>query len=142
MVAPGAAELSDPAGGDGLVRIKRVLEGARDAVADNDRRGCFMCNAGIDRAAADPKVRKRVLAMMKRLEGGFATALKESRLAKNWPPKRRTDTARLLLDTYMGLNVLARAGYSPAELSGIIGTFLQNWGLQTGRAHSAAHGAK
>jgi len=134
MVAPGAAELSDPEGGDGLVRIKRVLEGARDAVADNDRHGCFMCNAGIDRAAADPKVRKKVLAMMKRLEGGFATALKESRLAANWPPKRRTETARLLLDTYMGLNVLARAGYSPAELSGIIGVFLRDWGLQSGRA--------
>ena len=111
-----------------------MLEGARDAVADNDRRGCFMCNAGIDRAAADPKVQKKVLAMMKRLESGFATALKESRLAASWPPKRRTETARLLLDTYMGLNVLARAGYSPAELSGVIGTFLRDWGLQPGRA--------
>jgi len=130
MIVPGAAELSDPESGDGLARINRVLEGARDAVAENDRRGCFMCNAGIDRAVTDPKVRKKVLAMMKRLEGGFATALKESRLAANWPAKRRTETARLLLDTYMGLNVLARAGYSPSELSGIIKVFLRDWKLQ------------
>jgi len=137
MIVPGAAELSDPDGGDGLARIKRVLEGARDAVAANDRRGCFMCNAGIDRAAADPKVRKKVLAMMKRLEAGFATALKESRLAANWPAKRRAETARLLLDTYMGLQVLSRAGYSPADLSGIIKIFLSELGLQPSRARRA-----
>jgi len=139
VVEPVAAARGDPAGGDGLARIKRVLEAARAAVAaGNDRRGCFLCNAGIDRAAADPKVRKRVMAMMKRLEGGFAAALKESRLAASWPSRRRTETARLLLNLYMGLRVLARSGYSPAELSGIIGVFLRDWGLQPGRARRGA----
>ncbi|MGD9502755.1 MAG: TetR/AcrR family transcriptional regulator [Methyloceanibacter sp.] len=137
VVQPVAAALCDPAGGDGLARIKSVLEGARDAVAEgNDRRGCFMCNAGIDQASTDAEVRKKVMTMMKRLERGFAAALKESRVTADWPAKRRAETARLLLNSYMGLRVLARSGYSPAELTGIIGAFLQNSTLHAGRARA------
>jgi TetR/AcrR family transcriptional regulator, transcriptional repressor for nem operon len=126
--------LRNPRGGDGIARIRRVLEGARDAVASrNDRRGCFMCNAAVDQAPADPEIRTKVMAMMKRLERAFGGALKESKQARSWSSRRRTATARLILNSYMGLRVLARSGYSAADLAGIIGACLQNWGLQAAR---------
>jgi TetR/AcrR family transcriptional repressor of nem operon len=134
VVQRAVAALCDAEGGDGITRIRRLLEGARDAVGSrDDRRGCFMCNAAIDQAPADPEVQKKVVAMMKRLERAFATALKESKWAARWPAKRRGQTARLLLNSYMGLRVLARSGYSAADLAGIIITCLQNGGLQPAR---------
>jgi TetR/AcrR family transcriptional repressor of nem operon len=127
-------KLRDPRSGDGIARIRGVLEGARDAVASrNDRRGCFMCNAAVDQAPADPKIRAKVMAMMKRLEQAFAIALKESKQVSRWSAIRRAETARLLLNSYMGLRVLAKAGYSAVDLAGIIGACLQNWGLHTAR---------
>jgi len=126
--------LRDPGGGDGIARIRRVLEGARDAVTwHKDRRGCFMCNAAVDQASADPEIQAKVMAMMKRLERTFAGALKESKQGSRWPAKRRAQAARLLLNSYMGLRVLARSGYSAADLTGIIAACLQNWGLQAAR---------
>jgi len=134
IVQPVVEKLRNPEGGDGLARIRGVLEGARDAVAfRNDRRGCFMCNAAVDQAPADAKIRTKVMAMMKRLEEAIAVALKESKQAARWSAKRRTETARLLLNTYMGLRVLARSGYSAADLTDIIGACLQNWGLHPAR---------
>lgn len=134
VVQQAVAALCNAGGGDGSARIRRLLEGARDAVASrNDRRGCFMCNAAIDQAPADAAVQKRVMAMMKRLERAFATALKESKRAVRWPAKRRTQTARLLLNSYMGLRVLARSGYAAADLAGIIVACLENGGLQPAR---------
>jgi TetR/AcrR family transcriptional regulator, transcriptional repressor for nem operon len=134
VVQPVVEKLRDPQSGDGMTRIRGVLEGARDAVASrNDRRGCFMCNAAVDQAPADPKIRAKVMAMLKRLEKAFAAALKESRQAARWSAKRRAETAGLLLNSYMGLRVLARSGYSAADLSGIIGAGLQNWGLPSAR---------
>jgi len=127
-------ELRDPGNGDGIARIRGVLEGAREAVASrNDRRGCFMCNAAVDQAPADAKIRAKVMAMMKRLEQAFAVALKESKQAARWSAKRRAETARFLLNSYMGLRVLARSGYSAADLAGIIGACLQNWTLHPTR---------
>lgn len=123
-------ELRDLRAGDGIARIRAVLEDARDAVASrNDRRGCFLCNAAVDQAPADPKIRAKVMAMLKRLELAFAEALKESKQVARWSARRRAETARLLLNSYMGLRVLARSGYSAADLTGIIGACLQNWGL-------------
>lgn len=126
IVDGAVAILREPAGGDGLGRIRRLLEGARGAAAQRrDRWGCFMCNAAIDRAPEDPAVRTRVLAMMKRLERGFAVALAQSGLAREWPQARREESARLLTGAYMGLQVLVRAGYPPAELDAVIAANLR-----------------
>ncbi len=120
------AVLRDPAGGDGLVRVRRLLEAARDgAEHGRDRWGCFMCNAAIDRAPDDPAVRAKVLAMMKRLERGFAIALAQSGPMREWPRARREESARLLTGAYLGLQVLVRAGYQPAELDAVIAANLR-----------------
>jgi TetR/AcrR family transcriptional regulator, transcriptional repressor for nem operon len=122
-VETGVSLLSDPEAGDGLSRIRTLLEGVRD---DEDRRGCFLCNAAIDQARVDPEVEARVAAMMRRLEAAFSTALKQSKRAGRWSAKRRTETARFIFNTYMGLRVLARSGYPTRELQAIIDAALRD----------------
>lgn len=112
--------LTNAKAGDGISRIRTLLEGVRDDVAwRDDRRGCFMCNAAIDQARSDTKVEAKVAKMMRRLEQAIVTALKQSRKAARWSTKRRTEAARFILNTYMGLRVLARSGYAPGDLEAI-----------------------
>ena len=75
----GMAQVLD---GDGPPRRRLgvLLDGA---VAQADRRGCFLCNASLDQAQADPGTRDMVQAMMRsclaaftRLAGGDAAVLK------------------------------------------------------------------
>lgn len=116
-VESGIAFLTDASAGDGLARIRAMLEGVK---TDKIRRGCFMCNAAIDRASFDGEVEARVSAMLIRLQDAIATALGQSRRGKRWSQKRRNATAASLLNAYMGLRVLARAGCSARELQTII----------------------
>ena len=120
-VDEGIAFLSDPKSGDGFARVRAMLEGAKD---DASRRGCFLCNAAVDQARSDPEVEAKVSSMFRRLEEGIATALKQSRRAGRWSAKRRADTAAYILNTYMGLRVLARSGYPPKDLQAIIDSAL------------------
>jgi TetR/AcrR family transcriptional repressor of nem operon len=99
-VEMGIAFLSDPGAGDGMAKIRTMLE---DVKADKTRRGCFMCNAAIDR-----------------LQDAIATALKQSRRGLRWSEKRRNATAASLLNAYMGLRVLARSGYRAKALQDIV----------------------
>ena len=125
VVSRAIAMLTDEAGGDGVDRIRRLLETACAPVAQGDRRGCFLCNAAVDQAALDDQVRDKVLAMTQRLESAVATALSQSAAASDWSPVRRRETARLLTSAYMGLRVLARAGYPAAAIEAVIGASLE-----------------
>jgi len=116
-VEEGVVFLRDPAAGDGLSRIREMLE---DVENDAARRGCFMCNAAIDQARFDPKVEAKVTSMLRRLEDAIAVALKQSKKAARWSAKRRAETARAILNTYMGLRVLSRSGYPPTDLKAVI----------------------
>jgi len=116
-VESGIAFLNDPGAGDGMAKIRTMLEGVK---SDKSRRGCFMCNAAVDRASFDAEVEAKVSGMLHRLQDAIAVALKQSRRGKRWSEKRRTATAASLLNTYMGLRVLARAGYSATALQAII----------------------
>lgn len=116
-VETGTAFLSDPGAGDGMGKIRAMLEAVK---SDKLRRGCFMCNAAIDRAGFDAEVEAKVSAMLHRLQEAIATALKQSRRGRRWSEKRRNATAASLLNAYMGLRVLARAGYSAKTLQDII----------------------
>lgn len=69
------AQLLD-GGGPPRARLATLLDGA---VAQADRRGCFLCNASLDQAQADPSTREAVQGMMQmslaaftRLAGGDA----------------------------------------------------------------------
>jgi TetR/AcrR family transcriptional regulator, transcriptional repressor for nem operon len=122
-VEEGISFLRDPKAGDGLARIRDMLE---DTKSDTARRGCFMCNAAIDQARFDPKVEAKVTAMLRRLEDAVAVALKQSRKGARWSAKRRAAAASFVLNTYMGLRVLARSGYPDADLQAIIDAALKD----------------
>jgi len=110
-------ELRDAAGGDGAARVRRFLaEVAQDAEA-GDRRGCFLCNAAVGEAQHDPEVAAHVMAMMRRLEAAVAGALAGAAAWRGREAAERAETARLVVGAYMGLRVLARAGYPAAELA-------------------------
>lgn len=116
-VESGIAFLGDPKAGDGMARIRTMLEAVK---SDKARRGCFMCNAALDRASVDAAIGAKVWAMLRRLEDAVATALKQSRRGKRWSAKRRETTAASILNTYMGLRVLSRAGYPAKALQAIV----------------------
>ena len=125
--------LRDAELGDGAVRIRLFLEDACDAVARRrDRRGCLLCNAAVDQAPSDPETQAKVVAMLKRLERAIGMALKESKRAGGWMEKRRGQAALMVTNAYMGLRVLARAGYAAAELQTIVDATLQSCGLRRG----------
>jgi TetR/AcrR family transcriptional regulator, transcriptional repressor for nem operon len=122
--------LRDRSAGDGAARIHRFLEDARAAVVRrHDRRGCFLCNAAVDRAPMDAVIQDKVLAMMKRMERAVAAALNESAQAADWPAKRRAEAALALTNAYVGLRVLARSGFPPKDLAAVIRTAMQGCGL-------------
>ena len=107
--------------GEGFTRIGLLLRSASEAVAKRgDRRGCLLCNAAVDPAPADPAIRARVHSMMKRLERAIEVALADSELAASWARQRRHATAQVLTVAYMGLRVIAKAGYTPAEINAAI----------------------
>lgn len=117
VVDAGIAFLADPSAGDGVAKIQAMLESVK---SDKARRGCFMCNAAIDRASVDAEVEAKVGAMLRRLQDGIAAALKQSRRGSRWSDARLGSTAASILNTYMGLRVLARAGHSEKALQAII----------------------
>ncbi|XSC43414.1 TetR/AcrR family transcriptional regulator [Bradyrhizobium sp. RDT10] len=89
-------------------RIGKFLQSAIDAVAvENDRRGCFLCNASIDQAAVDPETQRSVNASFERLGRVLEKVLSELSAIDN---NRRRAAAQHLLSVYFGLHVLARAG--------------------------------
>ncbi|MBK0399800.1 TetR/AcrR family transcriptional regulator [Limibaculum sp. M0105] len=122
VVAPALDSLSDPAEPDGVARIQRMMQGACAAAACADAPpGCFMCNAAVDRAPADPEVRARVDRMLQRIEDAIDAALAEGAQTAGWTPERRREAARLLTSAYVGLRVIARAGRPAAMLEAIVG---------------------
>ena len=89
-------------------RIGKFLQSAIDAVAvENDRRGCFLCNASIDQAALDPETQRSVNGNFERLRRVLEEALSELSAIDN---NRRRAAAQHLLSVYFGLHVLAKAG--------------------------------
>ena len=89
-------------------RIGKFLQSAIDAVAvENDRRGCFLCNASIDQAALDPETQRSVNGNLERLRRVLEKALSELSAIDN---NRRRAAAQHLLSVYFGLHVLAKAG--------------------------------
>jgi TetR/AcrR family transcriptional repressor of nem operon len=125
--------LRDQSAGDGATRIRLFLEAARAAVVRrHDRRGCFLCNAAVDRAPVDAEVQAKVHAMMKRMERAIADALGECAPVADWPAERRARTALFLTNAYLGLRVLARSGASAKDLAAVIRTAMEGCGLAEG----------
>lgn len=81
-----------------------------DAVKTGDRRGCFLCNAAVDRAQIDPETLRQVHRVMADVAGLF-----ESVLAAGQPydtdSNLKTKKAAHLMAAYLGLRVLIKAGW-------------------------------
>ncbi|MEM7192520.1 MAG: TetR/AcrR family transcriptional regulator [Pseudomonadota bacterium] len=99
VVMKGSEFLSDPSAGDGITKLRAMFEAVK---GDEVRRGCFMCNAAVERASFDPEVERKVSNMMRRLEAAITTALKQSRRGARWSPKRRTQTAHIAIQQRHG----------------------------------------
>ncbi|MGE3718547.1 MAG: TetR/AcrR family transcriptional regulator [Bauldia sp.] len=97
------------------VRLRSFLEGAIARAESGDRRGCFLCNAAIDRAAADADVEAIVRRGLTGLEQVFRKALRDL-----VDPTVLDARAQLLLSSYVGLQALARAGYALDSLRTIL----------------------
>ena len=90
-------------------RIGDFLQSAIDPVATrNDRRGCFLCNASADQAIVDGETEQSVKMSLGRLSRALKQALSEIPLGDGLCDPE----AQHLLSVYVGLRVLAKAGYA------------------------------
>lgn len=96
-------------------RLASYLRVSANRVAAGDRRGCFLCNAATDVAIADPEVGRVVRLGLEKLERLFADTIGDT-MSKS----ERSATARQLLAIYLGIQALARGGYSAASIGKII----------------------
>lgn len=103
---------------DGGKRIATLFSAVVDAVKSGDRRGCLMCNAAAGPASEDPDIKEAVARMLGRMTSAFLQALKAGspRSADNRPPRNLQATARSLTASYIGLQILAKAGEPVEEL--------------------------
>lgn len=99
-------------------RIASLFDVAIDAVHDGDRRGCFLCNAAVDRAGEDEAATSFVSDALKRIEDAIAEAISDHPPYDKKPALRRRAAQRLLAD-YLGLRVMARSGAPVAVLKNI-----------------------
>lgn len=111
-IGAAVALLSVPGRAQGKVR--RLFGAAVAAVRDRgDRRGCLLCNTAVEVAPHDPEVAARVVAHLGALRGAFEGALRADGAMSAAEARRRAD---LLTADYMGLLVLAKAGFAVAQL--------------------------
>ncbi len=102
---------------DPIERIRAFLNAPIEAAWDNnDRRGCFLCNASADHAALDPETQSLVTRGYAKLEGALKIAIGEAR--PDWTAAMVAQSAQLLLSVYSGLRVMARASVERDRLEG------------------------
>lgn len=126
VVQPAAQALADAGTGPGLARVTRFLEAPAAAFRDgDDRRGCFLCNAAVDRAASDGNTRERVLAMFMAIEQGLQVALADAAADRGWSVSTVDKKAKATLAAYVGLRVLVRAGFPRDTIDLITATHIE-----------------
>ncbi len=114
VIAAGAEALAGP--GSAQARIGRLLEATvARAAAEGDRRGCFLCNASVERAPGDPETVALVRELTGRLGAILETALGASEPYASDPQARRQKAAALVA-AHHGLRVLVRAGADEGTL--------------------------
>ncbi|MEM6421799.1 MAG: TetR/AcrR family transcriptional regulator [Pseudomonadota bacterium] len=97
------------AGDDPATALRDFLDVAMTPpAAEGEGRGCFLCNASADQAAADPAVAAIIRQGFDRLHRAIDTAL--ASLDPTPAAPERAIWAAQILSTYAGLRMLARAG--------------------------------
>ncbi|MFC7292710.1 TetR/AcrR family transcriptional regulator [Hirschia litorea] len=100
-----------------LKRIKTFLTIPIDAAfSENDRRGCFLCNASADHAANDPETQKLVLRGYGKMQNALTLPISE--LRPEWSKEQTLQTAQLILVIYSGLRIMARSATDKNTLLG------------------------
>ena len=80
------------------------------------RRGCFLCNAAVDRSDAESAASQRITHALTRLRDAFAQAMEVD------PAERHSPDS--LLASYMGLRTLIRNGWPVERLRGVVDEML------------------
>ena len=124
MVAAAALLTGEPA----AKAIRQLFGGLVTAVVkDGKRRGCLLCNASVDEAPYDPAVEARVLAHIGTLRRAFSQSLSAYR-----PPRTSAERVALrrladhLTASYMGLWVLAKAGFPEQVLRNVVASVMHS----------------
>ncbi|MEU3372647.1 TetR/AcrR family transcriptional regulator [Streptomyces sp. NPDC006660] len=109
-------------------RLRRALEAlAVMDLADPDRRGCMAVNAAAELAATDDVAAELVRRMFDRTEAAFQALIEQGRRSGEIAPDR--DPAALgsmLLNTIIGLRLIARVAEGPGRLARVIDATLDS----------------
>ncbi|ASJ71987.1 TetR/AcrR family transcriptional regulator [Granulosicoccus antarcticus] len=96
--------------------VQQLYEGAFKSMKDDQARwGCFMCNAAVEVAPADPEVAIIVKKYIATLSKAFLHSLQKSYPTAN-TIKYPKNIAEQLTSSYIGFNVMARTGMTIASL--------------------------
>lgn len=94
-------------------RISAFLEQPILAVQENDdRRGCFLCNASADRASLDPETKALVQNGYDKMRRALVAAIGELNKTEKTVAVRKAEVqnkAELVLTVYSGLRIMARS---------------------------------
>jgi TetR/AcrR family transcriptional repressor of nem operon len=123
-----AARLPDILEGPGPVkdRVRAALELLLETdLADPGRQGCFAVNTATELASSDVEARDEVRRMFARTEGAFLAALEEGQRAGEIDAARDVRAlASLLLNTVVGMRVLAKTADERAQLERVVDAIL------------------
>ncbi len=101
-----------------VTRIEAFLRAPLTAAEDNDRSGCFLCNASADQADLDPDTRTQTRRGFEQLASGLTAALAD--LRPDLSAADRDARAQTLLALYSGFRILVRSGGELADLEAAV----------------------
>lgn len=127
VVQQAVTMLIDPDRGPGLTRVANFLGAPAAAIRDrDDQRGCFLCNAAVDRGPDDAEGHARVLSMFGRLEQGLRAAFADDADVRGWCAEDIDIKSQTTLAAYVGLRVLARAGRPVSSIETIASAHVES----------------
>lgn len=109
-------------------RLRKVLRFLAEAdLADPDRRGCMAVNTAAELAGVDRTATELVQRMLDRTEGAFQVLIEEGQRAGEIPPGRDAAAlGSLLMNTVVGMRIVARVAEGPERLSRVIDATLDS----------------
>jgi TetR/AcrR family transcriptional repressor of nem operon len=123
-----AVQLTEVLEGAGPVkeRIRTALELLVEMdLADPGRKGCFAVNTATELASSDAEAAEAVRRMFTRTEEAFRAALEEGQRAREIDAARDVRAlASLLLNTVVGMRVLAKTADGRAQLERVVSAVL------------------
>ena len=99
-------------------RISAFLSAPLAAAEQNDRAGCFLCNASADQADLDTDTKTQVMRGFEHLAAALAAPLAERNPILTSDELARKSEA--LLAVYTGLRIMVRSGLPLNRLAGIV----------------------